>query len=83
MKQDFDFPFSSMMLRHPIPINNSNRGEIMLIEYKSSLLSRVFVYDLKTQQRRMIEITGTANGNNFTLLDVGKLAGILIIYIEI
>ncbi|XWS32906.1 hypothetical protein CRYUN_Cryun22dG0031300 [Craigia yunnanensis] len=71
-----------MMLRRPIPINNSNRGEIMLIEYKSSLLSRVFVYDLKTQQGRMIEITETVNGNNFKVLDVGKLAGILVTYIS-
>ncbi|XWS73979.1 hypothetical protein CRYUN_Cryun02cG0176000 [Craigia yunnanensis] len=65
MKEDFDFPFSTMMLRRPIPINNSNTGEIMLIEYKSSLLSSVLVYDFKTQQRKMIEISETANGNNF------------------
>ena len=80
MKEDFEFPFSTLMLRRPIPINNSNNGEIMLIEYKSSLPSRVFVYDLKTQQRRMIEITETASGNNF--LDVGKRAGILVTYIS-
>ncbi|XP_022754207.1 putative F-box protein At4g21240 [Durio zibethinus] len=82
MKEDFDFPFSTMMLRRPIPINNSNRGEIMLIEYNSSLLSRVFVYDFKTQQRRMIEITETTDGNNFKFMDVGKRAGILVTYLS-
>ena len=82
MKEEFEFTFSTLMLRRPIPINNSNTGEIMLIEYKSSLPSRVFVYDLKTQQRRMIEITETANGKNFKFLDVGKRAGILVTYIS-
>ena len=82
MKEDFEFPLSTLLIRRPIPINNSNTGEIMFIEDKSSLLSRVFVNDLKTQQRRMFEITETSNGNNFKFLDFGKRAGILVTYIS-
>lgn len=33
------FSFDTIMFRPPIPVSNSNNGEMLLTEYRSSLLS--------------------------------------------
>lgn len=67
-KREFDFPFNSMMFSSPNPVINSKSGEVLLIEYMSSLVSRVFIHDLRTRDRRAIKISPINNKTNKRLM---------------
>ncbi|KAK9194325.1 hypothetical protein WN944_005029 [Citrus x changshan-huyou] len=72
IRRDYVFRFDTIMFRPPIPVSNSNNGEILLTEYKSSLVSRVFIYDLKTQERRAIKIPPVTEQDVVKFLDLKR-----------
>lgn len=72
IRRDYVFPFDTIMFRPPIPVSNSNNGEILLTEYKSSLVSRAFIYDLKTRERRTIKIPPVTEQDVVKFLDLKR-----------